>query len=70
MRDVSTEVPDGNIIDNFSVPVNLSTASGKQEIVGSFELATITVGYTLISITNSIYYPSVIATLPEGECSK
>ena len=50
MRDSNTEALEGDIIDNFTVPVSVSSVIQPQIITGSYQLATITIGYLMKSI--------------------
>ena len=69
MRDVSTEVADGDIIDTFSVPVISPAPAQQEEIGGNYDLATITIGYMLASINNGGCSSSHITTMAEGKSS-
>ena len=62
MRDVSTEVVEGDLIDTFNIAVSSPAPTNPQTIVWSFKLATITIGYTLASINNRFCSSSPITT--------
>ena len=67
MREVSTAVAEGDIIDIFNVPVSLIATNEQQQIVGYYDLAAISISYSLTTITNTAYYPSLITTSTEGK---
>ena len=69
MREVSTKVVEGHLIDNFSIPLSSPVPAEPQQIIGVHELATITIGYTLASINNGVCSSSLITTRAEGKCS-
>ena len=66
MRDVTTGDVEGDLIDNFSIPLSSPAPAEPQPIVGTYELATITIGYTLASINNGVCSSSLITTTAEG----
>ena len=45
MKEVSTKVVEGHLIDKFSIPVSFPAPAEPQEIVGVYELATITIAW-------------------------
>ena len=61
MRDVSRLSAEWELIDNFSIPVNLSSVSDYKEIAGSYGLATITVGYLLTNFNTDAFYTPLIS---------
>ena len=67
MRDLHVELSIGAIMDTFSVAVDFPAPTEHQEIVGTYELATITIGYTLASINNGACSSSPITTTAEGK---
>ena len=67
MREVSTAVAEGDIIDIFNVSVNLNATSEQQPIIGYYDIAAISISYSLTTITNTACYPSLIATSTEGK---
>ena len=68
MRDVTTGNMEGDLIDNFSIQISSPAPAEPQPIVGVYELATITIGYTLASINNGVCSSSPITTTAQGKC--
>ena len=68
MRDLHEGSSNGDIMDIFNVAVQFPAPTEHQEIVGAFELATITIGYALASINNCVCSSSPITTTAEGKC--
>ena len=66
IRDVSTGAVEGDLIDNFSIPLSSPAPAEPQQIVGVYELATITIGYTLASINIGVCSSSLVTTTAEG----
>ena len=69
MRDAFTEVVGGNLIDNFSIPLSSTAPADPQQIVGAYQLATITINYTMASINGGFCSSSFITTTAEGKCN-
>ena len=60
MRGASTTVEEGDLIDTFSIPVSSPAPAGVQETIGTYNLATITIGYRLATIKNKICSSSLV----------
>ena len=60
MRDVSTEVPEGDLIDIFTIMVNYTEP---ETFAGSFGIATITLGYLITTTDISTVNSPLINTL-------
>ena len=67
MREVSSLVAEGDIIDTFSVSVNLNATNEHHQIVGYYDIAAISISYSLTTITNTACYPSLVTTSTEGK---
>ena len=67
MRDVSLPLMDGHLMDTFSIPVISPAPTEQQKIVGDYQLATVTISYTLESINNAVCTSSLITSKTEGK---
>ena len=67
MRDNSTAVVAGDVIDIFSFSVSSLAPAELHQSVGVYQLATITIGYMLASINNGICSSSLATTTTEGK---